>query len=62
MKKLITILTITLLMSGCEETTTVEKEGCQYYKTISFGGQSYTVNYTHKGNCNNPIHFKNDTL
>lgn len=49
-------------MSGCEKTTTIEKEGCQYYKTISFGGQSYTVNYTHKGNCNNPIHFKNDTL
>lgn len=31
-------------------------EGCQYIRNPSYGG---SIIYTHKGNCNNPIHIYN---
>lgn len=63
MKQLIlTIITALGLLTSCEEQTKVIIEGCQYIKTISYTGHSYNVNLTHKGNCNNPIHFVKDTI
>ena len=74
MKKLLLIATVMMILSSCNESNVETKnttptikdngyyglkiinlEGCEYYLLPLHG--SYTM--CHKGNCINPIHYKN---
>lgn len=57
-----------LLLSGCDPDPPITSksgavvfvriEGCEYLKNEFVMTSGYGVVYTHKGNCNNPIHSK----
>lgn len=56
MKKVVIILAVFLTACTTQEIVTID--GCQYIQTDSYV-KGYTVeNLTHKGNCNNPIHYQ----
>jgi hypothetical protein len=64
------LVTVLFLMSGCErqpEAAVTDKinnvsiakiDGCEYLKNEFVMTGGYGVVFTHKGNCNNPIHAK----
>jgi hypothetical protein len=62
MKNKILVFVLIISLGSCVNREIVEIDGCEYIETGSFARGGYVSNLTHKGNCNNPIHFKKDTL
>lgn len=53
---------LTLCFVSCTSTNDKVIDGCQYIETVSYTGNGPVTSLTHKGNCNNPIHHKLDTI
>jgi hypothetical protein len=53
---------IALFLIGCTSTKTKTIDGCEYIETTSNTGNGLVKSLTHKGNCQNPIHKRVDTI
>lgn len=62
MKNKILVFVLIISLGSCTHRDVIEIDGCEYIETTSFMGDAQVSSLTHKGNCNNPIHFKKDTL
>jgi hypothetical protein len=56
------IIILAIGFASCTSSNDKVIDGCQYIETVSYTGNGPVTSLTHKGNCNNPIHRRVDSV